>query len=94
MLIIILASIGPAAGVIAASYAGCDKTVVVTLFTTGMAFMGFFYPSLKVNALDLSPNYAGTLMALVNGIGAISGIITPMIVGLIATNVSIFDTLI
>lgn len=94
MLIIILASIGPAAGVIAASYAGCDKTVVVSLFTTGMAFMGFFYPSLKVNALDLSPNYAGTLMAIVNGIGAISGIITPMIVGLIATNVSIFDTLI
>jgi len=62
--------------------------VVVTLFTVGMAFMGFFYPSLKVNALDLSPNYAGTLMAIVNGIGAISGAITPMIVGFIATNVS------
>lgn len=51
--------------------------------------MGFFYPSLKVNALDLSPNYAGTLMAIVNGIGAISGAITPMIVGFIATNVSL-----
>lgn len=50
--------------------------------------MGFFYPSLKVNALDLSPNYAGTLMAIGNGIGAISGIITPVLVGFIATNVS------
>lgn len=85
------ASVGPAAGVVAASYAGCDKTAVVTLFTVGMAFMGFFYPSLKVNALDLSPNYAGTLMAIVNGIGAISGAITPMIVGFIATDVSSYN---
>lgn len=53
-----------------------------------MAFMGFFYPSLKVNALDLSPNYAGTLMAIVNGIGAISGIITPALIGYLTPNVS------
>lgn len=93
LLLFISASVGPAAGVVAASYAGCDKAVVVALFTTGMAFMGFFYPSLKVNALDLSPNYAGTLMAIVNGIGAISGAITPMIVGFIATNVSLMPEL-
>ncbi|XP_065213100.1 putative inorganic phosphate cotransporter [Planococcus citri] len=86
-----VASIGPAAGVVAASYAGCDRTLVVTLFTVGMAFMGFFYPSLKVNALDLSPNYAGTLMAIVNGIGAISGIITPVLVGFIATNSTMME---
>lgn len=39
---------------------------------------------MKVNGLDLSPNYSGTLMALVNGIGALSGIITPYIVGVMA----------
>ncbi|CAG2060550.1 unnamed protein product [Timema podura] len=48
-----------------------------------MALMGTFYPGMKVNALDLSPNYAGTLMALVNGIGALSGIITPYLVGIL-----------
>lgn len=80
---------GPSLGVLAASYAGCDKVLVATLFAVGMAFMGFFYPSLKVNALDLSPNYAGTLMAIVNGIGAISGIITPTLIGYITTNVTI-----
>lgn len=53
--------------------------------------MGAFVPSLKVNALDLSPNYAGTLMALVGGIGAISGIITPYLVGVLTPNVSIFS---
>lgn len=82
------ASVGPASGVILASYAGCDQILVVTLFTVGMAFMGFFYPSLKVNALDLSPNYAGTLMAIVNGIGAISGIISPYLIGILVPNVS------
>lgn len=78
-----IASVGPALGIIGASYAGCDKTAVTGLFTLGMGLMGFFYPSLKVNPLDLSPNYAGTVMALVNGIGAVSGIITPYLVGLL-----------
>lgn len=41
---------------------------------------------MKVNALDLSPNYSGTLMALVNGIGAFTGILTPHIVALLAPN--------
>lgn len=84
----VAASVGPALGSLAASYAGCDKVLVATLFAAGMAFMGFFYPSLKVNALDLSPNYAGTLMAIVNGIGAIAGIITPTLIGFLTPNVS------
>jgi ACS family sodium-dependent inorganic phosphate cotransporter len=38
---------------------------------------------MKVNGLDLCPNYSGTLMALVNGIGAFTGIFTPYIVGVL-----------
>ncbi|KAK5641112.1 hypothetical protein RI129_009659 [Pyrocoelia pectoralis] len=76
-----LASIGPGIFILAASYAGCDRTLTVTFFTLGMAFMGCFYCGMKVNALDLSPNFAGTLMAIVNGLGALSGIITPYLVG-------------
>lgn len=30
---------------------------------------------MKVNSLDLSPNYAGSLMATTNGIGALTGIL-------------------
>ncbi|XP_024084290.1 putative inorganic phosphate cotransporter isoform X2 [Cimex lectularius] len=86
-----IASVGPGLGVVAASYAGCNKVAVATFFTVGMAFMGFFYPSLKVNALDLSPNYAGTLMALVNGIGAISGIITPTLIGYLTPNSTLLE---
>ncbi|EZA49274.1 Putative inorganic phosphate cotransporter [Ooceraea biroi] len=78
-----IASVGPGVFIIAASYASCDKTLVVAMFTIGMALMGTFYPGMKVNGLDLSPNYSGTLMALVNGIGAFTGIITPYIVGVL-----------
>lgn len=50
--------------------------------------MGTFYPGMKINALDLSPNFAGTLMAIINGIGGTTGIISPVIVALLAPTVS------
>lgn len=82
-----IASVGPAIFLIGASYASeSGETVVVTLFCIGMGFMGTFYPGMKVNALDLASNYAGTLMAVVNGIGALSGIATPILVGYITGN--------
>lgn len=58
------------------------------MFTLAMGFMGTFYPGMKVNPLDLSPNYAGTLMAITNGIGALTGIAVPYIVGVMTPNVS------
>lgn len=87
-MLFITASVGPGVGIIAASYAGCDRTAVVSLITLGTMLMGSFYPGMKVNALDLSPNYAGTLMAIVNGIGAFTGIITPYLVGVLTPDVS------
>lgn len=78
-----LASIGPGICMIFASYSGCDTETVVVLFTASMGLMGAFYPGMKVNALDLSSNFAGTIMAIVNGIGAITGIIAPYLVGLL-----------
>ena len=41
-----------------------------------------------MNALDLSPNFAGTVMALANGIGVVAGMAAPTVVGLLAPNVS------
>ncbi|XP_015113575.1 putative inorganic phosphate cotransporter isoform X2 [Diachasma alloeum] len=79
-----IASVGPGIFIVGASYAGCNKYTVVAMFTVGMALMGTFYPGMKVNALDLCPNYSGSLMAVVNGIGALTGIITPIIVGELA----------
>lgn len=68
----VTAGVAPGCFIIGASYAGCDKTIVVVLFTIGMGCMGTFYSGFKVNNLDLAPNYAGVLMALTNGVGGIS----------------------
>lgn len=82
------ACIGPMLGTLAASYAGCDKIKVVVLFTIGMATMGFFYSSMKVNVMDLTPNYAGPAMAMVNGVGAVAGIVSPPLIGYLIPNVN------
>jgi len=54
-----------------------------------MGLMGAYYAGMKLSPLDMSPNYAGTLMAITNGIGAITGVITPYLVGVMTPNVSI-----
>lgn len=87
------AATGPAIGTLIASYAGCNREIVIISFTGGMALMGAFVPSLKVNPLDLSPNYAGSLMAVVGCVGAISGIFAPQLVGFMTTHVSMPSTI-
>ncbi|XP_054282826.1 putative inorganic phosphate cotransporter isoform X2 [Macrosteles quadrilineatus] len=82
-------AVGPGLGVVLASYAGCDKFLVTVLFTIGMGLMGFCYASLRVNSLDLSPNYAGSIMALVNGLSSVSGMATPYLIGVLTPNRSL-----
>lgn len=82
-----IAAIGPAIFILFASYAGCDRTIVVVMFCLGMGFMGTFYSGIKANAIDLAPNYAGIVMAIANGMGGLTGVIGPYIVGLLTGNV-------
>lgn len=82
---------GPGIFIVAASYSGCDRMLAVAMFTIAMGLMGTFYCGMKCNGLDLCPNYAGSLMAIVNGVGAISGIITPYLISALTQDVSICD---
>lgn len=68
-----------------AVYAGSDIGWIITLFTIAMGFMGFWYPGMKVNPLDVSPNYAATITAISNGISAICGAVAPSVIGGILT---------
>ncbi|XP_055294957.1 sialin-like [Sitodiplosis mosellana] len=86
-----IAAIFPAIFIVLASYAGCNKLLVVVWFTLAMGFMGTFYPGMKVNPLDLSPNYAGSLMAVTNGIGALTGVAAPVFVGIMTPNSSLTE---
>lgn len=54
--------------------------------------MGNFYPGMKVNTIDLSPNYAGSLMALTNGLGALMGVAAPAFVGIMTHDVRNVNT--
>lgn len=85
----ILAGVPPVVFIILASYAGCDKVLVVFWFILALGFMGNYYCSLKIHSLDLSPNYAGSLSAITNGAGSIMGIVAPIFIGMMTPNVSL-----
>ncbi|XP_028158438.1 putative inorganic phosphate cotransporter [Ostrinia furnacalis] len=78
-----IAATGPGLCIIMASYSGCDTTMAVFWFIFAMVLMGAYYSGMKINPLDISPNYSGTTTAMVNGIAAFSGIIVPYLTGLL-----------
>lgn len=57
---------GPAVCLIIASYTGCNRVLTVALLTMGVGLNGGIYSGFKVNHLDLTPRFAGILMALTN----------------------------
>ncbi|XP_050346311.1 putative inorganic phosphate cotransporter [Nymphalis io] len=79
----------PAIFIILASYSGCDRIKAVGFFVASMAFMAGFYSSVKINVMDIAPNYAGTCSAIVNGLAAVSGMITPYMIGLLTPDQTI-----
>jgi ACS family sodium-dependent inorganic phosphate cotransporter len=82
----VISTFGPGIMLVAAMYAGCNIIAAIALITIGLTLSGSSIPGIKVNVLDLSPNYAGTLMGISNGIGAFTGILAPYTVGVLAPN--------
>lgn len=83
----IAAGIIPPILLIVASYAECNRIVFVILIILTAGLMGCYYAGMRVNTLDLSPMYAGELLAYTNGIGCIGSFIFPGIAGMIITDV-------
>lgn len=88
------ASVLPAAFIIAASYAACHHLLVVIFFTLSIGLHGFLSAGVSVNPIDLSPNYAGTIMSIGNGAGALTGILAPYSVGLLTPHVRVFAAIV
>jgi len=63
-----------------------DSTAAVALLTVAVGVNSAVYVGFQVNHIDLSPNYAGTMMGITNCMANIMSIIAPMLVGLIVTN--------
>lgn len=70
-----------------ASYAGCNKDLVIAYFTIAMGLMGIYYAGMRLSPIDMSPNYAGFLTAISNGSAAIAGITAPYLAGYLTPNV-------
>ncbi|KAH8404792.1 hypothetical protein KR222_003576, partial [Zaprionus bogoriensis] len=85
-LLLPIGAAGPGIFTVAASYAGCEKILVVALFTIAMFTMGFYYAGQKLSPMDMSPSYAGTIMAVTNGLGALAGVFSPIVVGALTPN--------
>ncbi|VVC25038.1 Major facilitator superfamily,Major facilitator superfamily domain [Cinara cedri] len=87
----IIGTFGPGLGVVCASFIGCNKMMAILCFTVSMALWGFCVSSICINPLDLSPNYASTLIALANSIGCLSGMASPYITGLLVPNRTLLE---
>lgn len=85
------ASVGPSICLLIMPYCGCNYVLVTVLLCLAIFTMGPFYCGLKVNVIDLTVNYSGIVMAVVNGFGAISGFVSPYIIGQVAPNVSVLN---
>jgi hypothetical protein len=78
---------GPSLALLGLSFISTDdSTGAVALLTVAVGLNSAVYLGFQVNHIDLSPNYAGTMMGISNCISNITGIVTPMLVGLIVTN--------
>lgn len=74
----------PMACLIGLGYVTQDHQVLgVALLTISVSFSGATNVGYLVNHMDLSPNFAGTLMGITNGVGNLMSIIGPLIVGYI-----------
>lgn len=83
-----LGAIGPGGLTVAASYAGCNVYVVVSIFVLAMFTMGAYYVGQKLSPMDMSPTFSGTITAICNGLGSLAGLAAPPIVGLMTPHVS------
>jgi hypothetical protein len=63
-----------------------DSTAAVALLTIAVGVNSAVYLGFQLNHIDLSPNYAGTMMGITNCMANMMSIIAPMLVGLIVTD--------
>ncbi|XP_015524838.1 putative inorganic phosphate cotransporter isoform X1 [Neodiprion lecontei] len=77
----------PAIALIALGYVDKSQTVLaVAILVIAVAFNVGTLCGYQVNHMDLSPNFAGTLMGMTNGTANIFAILAPLITGFIVTN--------
>ncbi|CAB1339302.1 unnamed protein product [Coregonus sp. 'balchen'] len=62
------------------------KAVAISFLVLAVGFSGFAISGFNVNHLDIAPRYASILMGISNGVGTLSGMVCPLIVGAMTKN--------
>ncbi|XP_029104477.1 vesicular glutamate transporter 3 [Scleropages formosus] len=57
------------------------RGVAISFLILAVGFSGFAISGFNVNHLDIAPRYASILMGISNGVGTLSGMVCPLIVG-------------
>lgn len=83
------ATIVPGIFLVLGTYVRTDWAIACMIMCLGL--MGAFYAGNRVNVLDICPNYTATLLGLVNGIGAIGGVVAIFAVGILMPKVGISE---
>ncbi|PRD24828.1 UNVERIFIED_CONTAM: Picot [Trichonephila clavipes] len=63
------------------AFIGCEPIIIVVLLTLAMSINGFIYSGFNVVHVDMSPEFAGTLMGITNCIANLPGFLAPSFVG-------------
>lgn len=70
-----LAAFGPK---ICSDFSSCllchNSEELAGVLNCAMGVMGTYYAGVRLTALDISPSYVGTIMAIANGLGSIGNI--------------------
>ncbi|CAG9786476.1 unnamed protein product [Diatraea saccharalis] len=77
---------GPALALIGLSYAPADAIIAVAILTAVVGLNAGHYTGYLLVHIDMSPNFAGTLMGITNCIANIISIIAPLVAGVILTD--------
>ncbi|XP_051917136.1 vesicular glutamate transporter 2.2 [Hippocampus zosterae] len=63
-----------------------SKGIAISFLVLAVGFSGFAISGFNVNHLDIAPRYASILMGISNGVGTLSGMVCPLIVGAMTKN--------
>nr|CAI5851411.1 unnamed protein product [Callosobruchus analis] len=79
----------PACLLLVTGYAGCHQEIAIASYTMALFCVGPFFSGAKVNVNDLTMHYGGTIMALINGMGCLAGILATSMIGLLTCDCSL-----
>ncbi|XP_046329728.2 sialin-like [Haliotis rufescens] len=76
----------PAVMLVGLGYVDCSQpALAITLLVLGVSLTGFQFSGFIVNHVDIAPAYAGILFGISNSIAAVTGFISPVVVGVITS---------